>query len=168
VMDLNTLKDLFVDELKDIYSAETQMLKALPKMAQAASTPELKQAFEFHLQQTEGHVQRLDQIFQKMGKDGKGKTCKAMQGLVAEGAEMIDEKANPSVKDAGLIAAAQRVEHYEIAAYGTARTYATQLGEREAADLLEHTLREEKQTDEKLTQVAMNVVNPKAQSASAR
>src|SRR5579862_7813577 len=122
-MDLNTLKDLFVDELKDLYSAETQMVKALPKMAQAATTPELKQAFEQHLQQTEGHVQRLEQIFQRMGQDGKGKTCKAMQGLIAEGEERIKQQGAPSVKDAGLIADAQRVEHYEIAAYGSARTY---------------------------------------------
>jgi ferritin-like metal-binding protein YciE len=167
-MDLNTLKDLFVDELKDLYSAETQIVKALPKMAEAASTPQLKQAFEQHLQQTQGHVQRLEQIFSKMGENGKGKVCKGMQGLLAEGDERISEKGEPSVKDAGLIADAQRVEHYEIAAYGSARTYAERLGEREAASLLEQTLNEEKQADEKLTQVAEGLVNQQAQYASSR
>jgi ferritin-like metal-binding protein YciE len=167
-MDLNTLKDLYVEQLKDLYSAETQLVKALPKMAKAASSPDLRNGFEEHLRQTEGHVQRLEQIFQALGEDGKGKVCKAMQGLIAEGEETINEEARPSVKDAALIAAAQRVEHYEIAGYGTVRTYAAQLGEQQAVNLLEQTLNEEKQTDEKLSRLAQNAINPQAQRATAR
>ncbi len=167
-MDLNSLRDLYLDELKDLYNAENQLVKALPKMAEAASSPDLRNAFEQHLQQTQGHVQRLEQIFQKLGESGRGEVCEAMQGLVAEGEQMIKAKGQPSVKDAGLISAAQRVEHYEIAGYGTVRTYAQQLGDQEAVSLLEHTLREEKETDEKLTRLAESTINPKAQTGAAR
>lgn len=153
-MKLETLKDLYLDELKDLYSAETQIEKALPKMAKAASSPELRMAFEQHLEQTRGQVQRLDQIFQTMGENGKGKACKGMRGLLEEGDEFMGENATPEVMDAGLISMAQRVEHYEIAGYGTVRTYAQELGDSHAVALLEQTLNEEKQTDEKLTMLA--------------
>lgn len=166
-MDLNTLRDLYIDELKDIYNAEHQLVKALPKMEENASSPQLKSAFRQHLQQTEGHVRRLEQILEGLGESGRGKVCKGMQGIVEEGKEMIKEDAPDSVKDAGLISAAQRVEHYEIAAYGTARTYAQRLGERQAANLLEETLQEEKETDQKLTKIAEQMVNPQAQRSMA-
>jgi ferritin-like metal-binding protein YciE len=148
------LKQLYIDELKDLYNAETQLVKALPKMAKAASADELRSGFEEHLEQTKEHVQRLEQIFEMLGEDPKGKKCKGMEGLIAEGAEMIDEDFADNVKDAGLIGAAQRVEHYEIAAYGTAKAFAQTLGEEEHVELLEETLQEEKETDEKLTQLA--------------
>src|ERR1700745_2682350 len=127
-MELSTLEDLFIDELKDLYKAETQLLEALPKMAKAASSKKLKAGFEKHLKQTEGHLDRLEQIFEELEASPRGKKCKAMEGLVAEGAEVIEEDAEPEVKDAALIAAAQRVEHYEIAGYGCVRTYAKLLG----------------------------------------
>lgn len=155
------LKELYLDELKDLYSAETQMLKALPKLAKAASSKELRQGFEEHLEQTKGHVQRLEQIFQALGESPKGKKCKGMEGLVDEGAEVIDDDFEGSVKDAALIGAAQRVEHYEIAAYGTVCAFAKELGETEQASLLTETLEEEKKTDEKLTQLAQQM-NPQA------
>lgn len=161
-MELKTLRDLYVDHLKDLYNAETQLVKALPKMAEAASAPELKKAFKMHLTQTEEHVRRLEKVFEGMGQKPTGKTCKAMQGLVEEGEEMIKEKADPEVKDAGLIAAAQKVEHYEISAYGTARTFAQTLGERQAVQTLQTTLEEESQTDEKLTKLAESSLNEKA------
>jgi ferritin-like metal-binding protein YciE len=166
-MKLENLQDLLLDELEDIYDAEQQLVKALPKMAQTASTPELKKSFEMHLEQTQGHVQRLEQIFQSFGQEPEAKTCKAMKGLIAEGAEVIKEDAIPEVKDAALIAAAQRVEHYEIAAYGCARTYAEQLGKTDAVQLLEQTLKEEEQTDKKLTKLALQVINPKAEHPAA-
>jgi ferritin-like metal-binding protein YciE len=153
-MKLATLQDLYVDELKDLYSAETQILKALPQMAQAASSQELKSAFQEHEHQTRGQVERLEQIFQKLETDPKGKACKGMQGLLAEGQEFIQEKPEPAVMDAGLISMAQRVEHYEIAGYGSVRTYAQQLGLNEDVGLLQQTLDEEGQTDKKLTQLA--------------
>jgi ferritin-like metal-binding protein YciE len=162
-MKLNTLQDLLIEELQDIYDAENQILKALPKMAKAASAPELQQAFEEHLQQTRTHVERLDQVFEQFGAKSKRKTCKAMQGLITEGDEMIKEKADPAVRDAGLIAAAQRVEHYEMAAYGTVRTYARQLGQQQAARLLQQTLDEEGTTDKKLTQLAESLINLEAE-----
>lgn len=161
-MSLETMEELYVEELKDLYSAETQIVKALPKMAKAASSPELKQGFEEHLQQTEGHVQRLEQIFDKLGKSPRGKACKGMQGLLEEGEELISEEGASEVKDAGLIAAAQRVEHYEIAAYGSVRTFAQELGDKEAVRLLQQTLDEEAQTDEKLTKLATSSINEKA------
>ena len=164
-MKLNTLQDLLVEELQDIYDAENQILKALPKMAKAASAPQLQQAFEQHLEQSRVHVTRLDQVFQQLGTKSKGKSCKAMQGLITEGEEMIKEKADPAVRDAGLIAAAQRVEHYEMAAYGCVRTYASQLGQQQAAQLLQQTLDEEGATDKKLTQLAERLINLEAERA---
>lgn len=163
-MELESLKDLFVDELRDLYSAESQIVKALPKMAKAASNEELRTAFQEHLEETKGHVQRLEQILKKLDESPKGKTCKGMEGLLAEGEEMMKEDATPSVRDAALISAAQRVEHYEIAGYGTVRTYARTLGNREAESLLQETLDEEGTTDKRLTDIAESVVNPQAQA----
>lgn len=160
-MKLETLEDLFLDEIEDIYDAEQQLLDALPKMAQSATSPDLKRSFETHLQQTQGHVQRLEQIFESLGERPESKPCKAMKGLIAEGSDVIRENAIPEVKDAALIAAAQRVEHYEMAAYGSARTYADQLGKTEAVALLDKTYEEEQETDKKLTTLAVNVINPK-------
>ena len=161
-MTLDSLRTLFVAELRDLHSAERQILKALPKMAKAATSPQLQAAFKEHRQQTEGHVQRLDQIFETLGKSPKGKKCKAMEGLIEEGSDLMGEKAEPAVLDAGLIAAAQKVEHYEMAGYGTVRTYAKLLNETEAARLLELTLNEEEQTDKKLTQLAESGINVQA------
>jgi len=165
-MKLSTLQDLFVEQLQDLHDAENQILKALPKMAKAASAPELRQAFEEHLEQSRAHVERLDQVFNQLGAKSKGKPCKAMQGLITEGEELIKEKADPAVRDAGLIAAAQRVEHYEMAAYGCARTYARQLGQNQAAGLLQLTLDEEGATDKKLTYLAETLINLEAERAS--
>lgn len=156
-MEKNTLKQLFVDELRDIYDAEKQLIKALPKMAKAATSEDLRTGFEEHLEQTREHARRLEQIFSALGEKPTGKKCKAMQGLVEEGSEMIEEDFSGEVKDAGLISAAQRVEHYEIAAYGTVRTYATILEEQDAVGLLEKTLEEEKETDQKLTELAEGI-----------
>src|SRR6202022_3587954 len=136
------LKELYIDELKDLYNAESQLVKALPKMAKAASSDELRRGFEDHLEQTKNHVQRLEKIFQALGESPKGKKCKGMEGLIEEGEEMIKEGPGAEELDAGLIAAAQRVEHYEIAGYGCGRTYANLLDEREAVSLLEETLNE--------------------------
>jgi ferritin-like metal-binding protein YciE len=149
-METAELKELFIDELKDLYNAENQLIKALPKMAKAANAEELRSGFEEHLEQTKGHAQRLEQIFQSLGEKPTGKKCKAMEGLVAEGAETIDEDFEGEVADAALIGAARRVEHYEIAAYSTVIKFAELLGEDEAAKLLEQTLEEETETDEKL------------------
>jgi ferritin-like metal-binding protein YciE len=151
------LKALYIDELKDLYSAENQLVKALPKMAKAASSDELREGFEKHLEQTRGHVQRLEKIFQALGESPKGKTCKGMQGLIEEGSEATEEDYNGSVMDAALIGAAQRVEHYEIAGYGTVRSMAETLGESNHVSLLEKTLEEEKETDEKLTDLAERI-----------
>jgi ferritin-like metal-binding protein YciE len=156
-MEENALKKLYIEELRDIYDAEKQLIKALPKMAHAATSDELRTGFEEHLEQTKGHAQRLEQIFDALAEKPTGKKCKGMQGLVSEGSEMIDEDLENEVKDAGLISAAQRVEHYEIAAYGTVRTYATILGEQDAVALLEKTLAEEKETDQKLTELAEGI-----------
>ena len=161
-MQLDNLKQLFHDQLRDLYDAENRLVKALPKMAEAASNPTLKADFQEHLEQTKNHVTRLEQIFQTCGESPSGKTCQAMKGLVAEGEETIDQKADPAVKDAGLIAAAQRVEHYEIAGYGTVMAYAKVLKEQNALNLLKQTLEEEKATDEKLTTLAETVINPVA------
>jgi ferritin-like metal-binding protein YciE len=155
------LKELYIDELRDIYSAETQLVKALPKMAKAASSEELREGFEKHLEQTRGHVERLETICESLGESPKGKKCLGMEGLVKEGAEAIDEDFEDAVMDAALIGTAQRVEHYEIAAYGTARDIAKVLGESEHVSLLEETLEEEKETDGKLTQLA-GKINPQA------
>ena len=158
-MKLESLHDLYVDELKDLYNAENQLLKALPKMAKASSDPELQTAFEDHLEETSGQVRRLERIFKKLHVTPKGKKCKAMEGLIEEGKEVIDEDAEPSVRDAALIAAAQRVEHYEMAGYGCVRTYARLLGYEEAADLLQATLDEEAAADKKLTELAETIIN---------
>ena len=151
------LKRLYIDELKDLYNAENQLVKALPKMVKTASSEELRQGFEEHLEQTRGHVQRLEKIFKSLGESPKGKKCKGMEGLVAEGAEVMEEDFEDSVMDAALIGAAQRVEHYEIAAYGTACAFAEVLGESDQASLLNETLEEEKETDEKLTKLAEEI-----------
>ena len=164
-MSMDSLKDLYIDELKDLYNAENQLLKALPKMAKKASAPELKRAFQDHLVQTEGHVNRLEKIFKGLGEKPTGKTCKAMKGLVEEGKEIIEEDGDDSVLDAALIGAAQRVEHYEIAGYGVVRTFASLLGENSAVDLLQRTLNEEGETDKKLTALAETVINVEASEA---
>ena len=156
-METNRLKHLYVEELKDLYSAETQMVKALPKMIKAATSEDLRTGFEEHLEQTKGHVSRLEEIFTALGESPKGKKCKGMEGLIKEGGEMIAEDPAREELDAGLISAAQRVEHYEIAGYGCVSTYAKLLGEDEAASLLRETLQEEKDTDEKLTQLAESI-----------
>ena len=161
-MEMKNLQDLYVDELRDLYSAENQLVKALPKMAKAATDEQLKTGFLDHLEQTKGHVERLTKIFDKLGEKPTGKKCKAMEGLIEEGKEMIEEDAEPEVKDAGLIAAAQRVEHYEIAGYGTVRAYARVLGDEAAAKLLQETLDEEGATDKKLTKLAESVINLEA------
>lgn len=163
-MKLETMKELLLDELQDLYSAETQITKALPKMAKTSSNSELKHAFESHLRETEGHVQRLEKIFKQMKENPKGKTCEGMKGLLKEGEERIKESGDPAVVDAGLISAAQRVEHYEIAAYGSARTFAEMLNESEVANLLEQTLEEEKSADQKLTRISQTV-NRRAEAA---
>jgi ferritin-like metal-binding protein YciE len=164
-MKMEDLKDLFVDELKDLYSAENQITKALPKMAKTASSPELKQGFELHLEQTKAQIARLEQIFEELGESPKGKKCHGMEGLLEEGKELMGEDAECEVMDAGLISAAQRVEHYEIAAYGTVKTYAELLGMAEASKLLDETLAEEKETDKKLTSLA-GEINVQAEKAA--
>ena len=151
------LKELYINELKDLYSAESQLVKALPKMAKAASSDELRQGFEEHLEQTKGHVQRLEKIFQALGESPKGKKCKGMEGLIEEGSEVMEEDYEGSVLDAALIGAAQRVEHYEIAGYGTVRSMAETLGESNHVSLLKETLEEEKETDGKLSEVAARI-----------
>jgi ferritin-like metal-binding protein YciE len=163
-MKLNSLNKLYLEELRDLYSAETQLLKALPKMAKGASSDELKEAFESHLGQTKEHVERLTEIFDRLGEKPTGKTCRAMKGLIEEGSEMLEQEGDESVIDAGLIAAAQRVEHYEIAAYGTVRTFADLLGEDDAVELLQQTLDEEGETDKQLSELAEGIVNEKALS----
>jgi ferritin-like metal-binding protein YciE len=161
-MKLDSLKKLYLEELRDLYSAETQLVKALPKMAKGASSAELKQGFESHLEQTKEHVERLDEIFAQLDEKPTGKTCKAMKGLIEEGSEMLAQEGDESVIDAGLIGAAQRVEHYEIAAYGTVRTFANSLGEDEAVELLQQTLDEEGETDKELSALAEGIVNEEA------
>lgn len=161
-MKMETLKDLLIEELQDIYDAEHQIIDALPKMKQAAKSSQLQQAFDQHLAQTREHVSRLEQVFQHIGAPARRKPCKAMQGIIKEGEDMIRQNADPDVKDAGLIAAAQRVEHYEIAAYGTAMAYAKQLGQDQIINTLSQTLNEEKQTDEKLSQLAESTINIRA------
>ena len=159
----NELQELFIDELADVYSAEQQLLKALPKMAKAANSTELQEAFESHLEETQEHVSRLEQIFKSLGETLKRKKCKAMEGLVEEGEEIMEEFEDSAALDAALIAAAQKVEHYEIASYGTLRTWAELLDHQDAVSLLEETLEEEKAADEKLTGVAESVANVRAE-----
>jgi ferritin-like metal-binding protein YciE len=166
-MKMRSLQDLYLEELRDLYSAENQILKALPKMAKAASSEQLRNAFEEHLEQTKTHVQRLEQIFEKMDQRSKGKKCKAIQGMIEESKEIMQENGESMVVDAALIAAAQRVEHYEIAAYGCARTYARHLGDDEAAELLQETLNEEGETDHKFTDLAEGTINLEAAHAGA-
>jgi ferritin-like metal-binding protein YciE len=161
-MSLDTLEKLYISELCDLYSAENQLLKALPKMAKAASSPELKETFEKHLEQTKGHVERLERIFEQLDESPKGKACQAMKGLIKEGSEILTEDGEDSVLDAGIIVAAQKVEHYEIASYGSVRTFAHLLGKDEAARLLQSTLNEESETNEILNQLAESIVNPEA------
>jgi ferritin-like metal-binding protein YciE len=164
-MKLDTLQELYVEQLRDIYDAEQQLLKALPKMAKAATNQELVAAFEQHLEQTQEQVSRLDRVFEELGEKPKGHKCKAMLGLIEEGKELMGEKADQDVMDAGLICAAQKIEHYEIATYGCLRTYAEMLGFDEQADLLQETLDEEKDTDENLTELAVTCINLDAEDA---
>jgi ferritin-like metal-binding protein YciE len=161
-MKLNTLEQLYVSELRDLYSAENQLLKALPKMARGASSPELKDAFQKHLEQTKGHVERLEELFEQLDESPKGKTCHGMKGLIEEGSELLKEDGENSVLDAGMIVAAQKVEHYEIASYGSVRTFANLLGRDQEAKLLQSTLDEEAETNEILNGLAESVVNPEA------
>jgi ferritin-like metal-binding protein YciE len=167
-MGLESMQDLYLHELKDIHSAEKQILQALPKMAKAATHDELRQAFEEHRTVTEEQVRRLETIFDDLGQKAGGEKCKGMEGLIKEGEDVLEEDADPDVRDAALIAAAQRVEHYEIAAYGTARTYARQLGFDKHAELLQKTLDEEGQTDQRLTKLAESRINPEAQVGRSR
>lgn len=163
-MELNTLKDLYVTELKDLYSAEHQILKALPRMIKVSTHPQLKKAFTSHERQTREHVKRLERICKELGVSPKGKKCNGMEGLLKEGKELIGEKPEPQVLDAGLLAAAQHVEHYEMAGYGTVRTYARQLGYENQAEMLQRTLNEEGETDHLLTAIAVGAINVDADS----
>ena len=160
---MSTLEDLYMDLLKDLYSAEKQLVKALPKMAKNAQSPDLQRAFQEHLRQTEGQVERIERIFSEMDGSPRGKKCVGMEGLIEEGNELLKEDVEPDVLDAGLIAAAQKVEHYEIAGYGTARAWAQRLGYDQAARLLQQTLEEESMANEKLTKIAESHVNMEAQ-----
>jgi ferritin-like metal-binding protein YciE len=164
-MEMESLRELMIDELKDLYSAENQILKTLPKMIKKATAPELKQGFEKHLKETEGHVERLEKIFKELEGSPRGKKCKGMEGVLADGKELMEEDAEPEVMDAGLIGAAQHVEHYEMAGYGCVRTYSELLGLKNISKLLQQTLDEEKATDEKLTELARNI-NVKAEKAA--
>jgi ferritin-like metal-binding protein YciE len=164
-MKMESLQELYIHGLKDLYSAEKQILKALPKMAKAASSDELREGFEAHLEETERQVERLEEIFEELGVSPRGKKCVGMEGLIEEGKELMEEDADPEVLDAGLIAAAQHVEHYEMAGYGCVRTYAELLGYTEAAKLLQESLDEEGATDKKLTALAQNI-NVEAQKAA--
>jgi ferritin-like metal-binding protein YciE len=159
---METLEKLYINELRDLYSAENQLLKALPKMAKGASSAELKEAFENHLAETETHVERLEQIFKDLEKNPKGKTCHGMKGLIEEGSEILEEEGEESVLDAGIIVAAQKVEHYEMAGYGSVRAFAQLLGQEEAAQVLQTTLDEESKANELLSQLAETTVNAEA------
>lgn len=162
---LENLSDLFVHELRDLYDAEQQLIRALPELAQAANSDELRKGFEQHLAETRGHAQRLEQLFKALGEEPKGKSCKAMAGLIAEAKELLDEDMDPDVLDAALIVAAQKVEHYEIAGYGSVSTFARILGYNDALKLLKSTIAEEEATDKKLTQLSEQL-NQKAAAAS--
>ena len=161
-MEIESLQELLIEEMRDLYSAENQLTKALPKMAKKATNPKLKKAFETHLRETEGQIQRLEQAFEKLGEKARGKKCHAMEGLVEEGKEVMSEDMDDDVMDAALIGMAQKIEHYEIAGYGTARTYAKLLGNKDAARLLQQTLDEEGKTDKLLTQLAESSINIEA------
>jgi ferritin-like metal-binding protein YciE len=165
-MSVSTIEELLIDELKDIYSAEKQITKALPKLAKAATSTELRSAFESHLQETLGQIERLDQIFETLGKSPRGKVCHGMQGVLEEGSEVLDDTEKGEVRDAALISAAQRVEHYEMAAYGSVREYAKLLGHKDVASLLQQTLDEEEAADQKLTSIA-GKINPAALKQAA-
>jgi ferritin-like metal-binding protein YciE len=162
IMKIESMEDLFLEQIEDLYDAERRLVKALPKMAEASTSQTLRQAFQSHLIETEGHVSRLEKVFGILGQDPKSHTCDAMKGLVSEGEDMVSDIDASSLRDAGLIASANRVEHYEIAAYGSARTFAQTLGLNEAASLLEQTLQEEKKADQKLTDIAESMVNSEA------
>jgi ferritin-like metal-binding protein YciE len=164
-MSVDNIEKLFVEELKDLYSAENQITKALPKMAKASTSNELRTAFENHLQETRRHVERLEKIFEALGHSPKGKSCDGMKGLLQEGSEVLEKTEEGEVRDAAMISAAQRVEHYEMAAYGSVRTYAELLGQNEAAKLLDETLKEEKAADQKLTTIS-KTVNAQAKRAA--
>jgi ferritin-like metal-binding protein YciE len=163
-LEFNNLNDLLVNQLQDLYDAEQRLTKALPKMAQAATSPQLKEAFNAHLTQTQGHVKRLEQIFGQMGCEAESEKCEAMAGLVKEGSQIISAKGNDWARDAGLIAAAQKVEHYEIASYGTVRAFANTLGMADIAAILQQTLDEEGDANKKLTQLAQSTVNARAEA----
>lgn len=167
-MKMESLKDLYLEQLRDLYDAETQLVEALPKMAEAAHNSDLKKAFNQHLRQTREHVTRLERMFSALGEKPEGQTCHGMKGLIKEGQEMIKAKGDPDTIDAGLIAAAQRVEHYEIAVYGTVRAYAETLGAEADMRSLEKTLQEEEETDDKLTEIAESHINVKAEAAMQR
>lgn len=166
-MSLDSLEKLFLEELKDVYNAEKQILRALPRMAKAAESPQLAQAFTQHLGETKGQVQRLERIFKELGQTARGKKCKGMEGLLEEGKEVLEEEGEPAVIDAALIASAQRVEHYEIAAYGCLRAYASLLGYSEAERLLQQTLKEEEAADQKLSRLSESGINQAAAMAGA-
>ena len=163
---LETLDDLLLDQLQDLYDAENRLVTALPKMAEGASAPQLKQALKSHLEETKAQVQRLERAFEVLDQSPKAKTCEAMKGLIKEGEEVLSAKGDAGVKDAAIIAAAQRVEHYEIAGYGSARSFAQRCGHQAVADLLQQTLEEEGNADQKLTQIAEAAINPKAAHSS--
>ncbi len=163
--EFNSLNDLFLDQIRDLYDAEQRLTKALPKMVESVQNPSLKKAFASHLDQTEGHVTRLERVFQQINADPKRETCLAMKGIIDEGSQMVDAKGNPTVKDAALIAAAQRVEHYEMAGYSTARSLALQLNLPAVASLLDETLGEEEAASEKLTDIAESQINAQAARA---
>ncbi len=167
-MQMNTLNDLFLDTLRDMYNMENQIIKALPKMVKYASSAELKNAFEEHLEQTEHQAERLEQIFEKLGARARGKKCYGIEGIIDEGSEFLDKDIEEDVRDAALIAAAQRVEHYEMAAYGCARTWAEQLGLHDVVQLLQESLDEEKAADEKLTNLAEASINQEAMAGTAQ
>lgn len=166
-MKYETMQDLLLGQIQDLYDAEQRLVKALPKMAEAAASQKLRQAFEEHLGQTKGHVTRLERIFRELGQDAKGTTCDAMKGLIKEGESIVSDIDESPLRDAGLIAAANRVEHYEIAGYGSARTFAQTLGMDRTASLLEQTLDEEKQADQKLTELAESMINEEALRSGA-
>jgi ferritin-like metal-binding protein YciE len=167
-VELDTLHELYIDELRDLYSAENQILKALPKMIKAADNTDLKKALTDHEKKTRGHVARLEKIFDDLGKTPKGKKCVGMEGLIEEGAELIKEKPDPDVLDAGLISKAQHVEHYEIAGYGTVRAWAEKMGHDQHVELLDETLEEEKEADQLLSELAESAINVEADEGSMR
>ena len=167
-MKIDTLEALFEEEIKDLYDAEKRLVRALPKMAKAASSPELRTAFEEHLEETKGHVERLEQVFDSIGVAAKAKACAGMKGLVEEGEEVMGEDGTEELMDAALIGAAQRVEHYEMAGYGTARTFAERLGKQDAVELLQETLDEEKAADEKLTEISEQILAGISQSQNGQ